>query len=133
LAIPIRDYERKTGAAVTLNAPSRPVATSLPIQITMYRLLQESLSNGFRHAGGLGQHVEIKAAAGRLTGEVSDRGAGFDTSVTVPDGHMGLAGMRERVEILGGAFELQSTPHQGTTIRVMFPLVVQGLRMSKTS
>lgn len=123
----IRDYERKTGATVALHATSGRVAMSLSVKITLYRLLQESLSNGFRHASGVGQQVEVKAAAGRLTVEVSDRGEGFNSGVIVPDGHMGLAGMRERVEILGGSFDLQSTVGQGTTVRVILPLVVPGL------
>ena len=83
--------------------------------------------NGFRHADGTGQHVEVKTEFGRLIVEVSDRGYGFDPDKILPEGHMGLVGMRERVEILGGSFDLQSAPGQGTTIRVTLPLVVPGL------
>jgi signal transduction histidine kinase len=90
-------------------------------------LLQESLTNSFRHANGSAQHVEAKAADGRLTVEVSDRGTGFNPAAIIPEGHLGLVGMRERVEILGGSFDLQSTVGQGTTIRVTLPLVVPGL------
>jgi signal transduction histidine kinase len=123
----IRDYERKTGAAVTLNTVNGQAHASLSVKITLYRLLQESLTNGFRHANGAAQHVETKAEDGRLTVEVSDRGTGFNPAAIVPEGHLGLAGMRERVEILGGSFDLQSTVGQGTTIRVKLPLVVPGL------
>ena len=123
----IRDYERKTGAAVTLTTANAQELASLSVKITLYRLLQESLGNGFRHAGGTGQHVEVKAADGRLTVQVRDRGEGFNPATIVTEGHLGLAGMRERVEILGGSFDLQSTPGQGTTIRVNLPMVVPGL------
>jgi signal transduction histidine kinase len=123
----IRDYERKTGATVTLNTVNGQASASLSVKITLYRLLQESLTNGFRHANGSDQHVETKAADGRLTVEVRDRGTGFNPAKIVPEGHLGLVGMRERVEILGGSFDLQSTVGKGTTIRVTLPLVVPGL------
>jgi signal transduction histidine kinase len=123
----IRDYERKTGATVTLNSVNGQAPASLSVKITLYRLLQESLTNSFRHANGAAQHVEAKAADGRLTVEVSDRGTGFNPAAIIPEGHLGLVGMRERVEILGGSFDLQSTVGQGTTIRVTLPLVVPGL------
>jgi signal transduction histidine kinase len=123
----IRDYERKTGAAVTLDSKSGTEPMSLSVKITLYRLLQESLANGFRHAGGSGQHVEVRAEEDRLMVEVSDRGEGFDPGVEATEGHMGLAGMRERIEILGGSFDLQSRPGQGTRIRVVLPMAVPGL------
>ena len=123
----VRDYERKTGATVTLNATSGTVAMSLSVKITLYRLLQESLANGFRHAGGLGQHIEVKADEHRLMVDVSDRGEGFDSDVAATEGRMGLAGMRGRIEILGGSFDLQSRPGQGTCVRVVLPLVVPGM------
>ena len=123
----IRDYERKTGATVTLDSTSGTSPLSLSVKITLYRLLQESLANGFRHAGGSGQHVQVRADEARLMVSVSDRGEGFNPGGVVPDGHTGLAGMRERVEILGGSFDLQSTPGQGTNIRVTLPLVVPGM------
>jgi signal transduction histidine kinase len=123
----IRDYERKTGATVPLNTVNGQAPASLSVKITLYRLLQESLMNGFRHANGSAQHIEVRAEDGRLTIEVSDLGTGFDPAAIVPEGHLGLVGMRERVEILGGSFDLQSTVGQGTTIRVTLPLVVPGL------
>jgi signal transduction histidine kinase len=123
----IRDYERKTGAAVTLDSRSGTEPMSLSVKITLYRLLQESLTNGFRHAGGSGQHVEVRAEEHRLRVEVSDCGEGFDPGVAATDGHRGLAGMRERIEILGGSFDLQSRPGQGTRIRVVLPMAVPGL------
>lgn len=123
----IRDYERKTGATVALNTTIRTAPMSLSVKITLYRLLQESLANGFRHAGGSGQHVEVRAEEHRLLVDVSDCGEGFDSDVAATEGHMGLAGMRQRIEILGGSFELQSRPGQGTRIRVVLPLAIPGM------
>jgi signal transduction histidine kinase len=122
----LRDYERKTGATVTVDTVNGQAPASLSVKIALYRLLQESLTNGFRHANGTAQHVKVETEVGRLIVEVSDRGTGFNPAAIVPEGHLGLVGMRERVEILGGSFDLQSTVGQGTTIRVTLPLVVPG-------
>jgi signal transduction histidine kinase len=122
----IRDYEQKSGAKVTLNAQEDSEAASLPVKITLYRLLQETLSNGFRHAPGTAQHVQLRMKDGQLLVEISDGGQGFDSSAKAPEGHLGLAGMKERVEILTGTFELDTQPGRGTTVRVNLPLVVPG-------
>jgi signal transduction histidine kinase len=87
-------------------------------------LLQESLANGFRHASGVSQRVEIIGRDGQLVVEVADAGKGFDPQAVSADGHLGLAGMRERVEILGGTFDVESAPGAGTVIRARLPLAV---------
>jgi signal transduction histidine kinase len=56
-----------------------------------------------------------------LLAEISDNGAGFDPRAVDGD-HLGLAGMRERAEILGGFFEMESAPGRGTVIRTRLPL-----------
>jgi signal transduction histidine kinase len=125
----IRDYEQKSGAKVTLNAQEDETAAtmaSLPVKITLYRLLQETLSNGFRHATGSPQHVHLRLKDGQLLVEIRDGGRGFDPRAKAPEGHLGLAGMKERVEILTGVFELDTQPGHGTTVRVNLPLVVPG-------
>jgi signal transduction histidine kinase len=120
----VRDYESKTGGEVALVVADISTAASLPVKIALYRLLQESLANGFRHAAGATQRVEIKSDNTRLLIEISDKGPGFDLHAGAKDGRLGLAGMRERVEVLGGSFDLQSAPGKGTVIRVNLPLVV---------
>jgi signal transduction histidine kinase len=120
----VRDYKSKTGVNVTLIAADINKAASLPVKIALYRLLQESLANGFRHAAGAGQRVEIRYEGSRLLVEISDNGPGFDRHAALREGRLGLAGMRERVEVLGGTFDLQSKPDLGTVIRVNLPLVV---------
>jgi signal transduction histidine kinase len=120
----VRDHERKSGARVTQRIEEVRAEDSLPVKITLYRLLQEALSNGFRHAGGFGQHVEVREADDHLEIKVIDTGAGFDPAVASKCGRQGLVGMRERVEILGGSFEVISSPNQGTAIHVSLPLGV---------
>jgi signal transduction histidine kinase len=123
----VRDFERKTGASVALATASDRAGISLPVKIALYRLIQESLANGFRHGGGADLRVEVSTADGQLSVAVSDGGAGFDPRELDPEGHVGLEGMRERVEILGGSFQLRSAPGQGTVIRVSLPMQLAGI------
>ena len=99
-----------------------PAQVPLPVKITLYRVLQESLANGFRHGGGVDQRVTLNMRDGELLVEIADCGKGFDPQATAVEGHLGLAGMRERVEILGGTFSVQSTPGRETVIRTTLPV-----------
>ncbi len=109
-------HSQRTGAPVELSmeGPSRHLAQSAKISI--YRFVQEALNNGFRHAGGRGQRVRQGFEDGSIIIEVSDQGDGFDPSVT-RDGGLGLAGLRERIESLGGTFGITSS-NAGTTLRM---------------
>jgi len=118
----VRDFEEKTGAKVTLTTASAQTEASWSVKITLYRLIQESLANGYRHGGGCDQRVDVAIVDGRLILKVSDSGVGFDPRKTNTKEHLGLEGMRERVEILGGSFQLQTAPGQGTVIRVSLPV-----------
>jgi signal transduction histidine kinase len=122
----VRDYEGKTGARVAQKIAGG-IDASLSVKITLYRLLQEALANGFLHASGSGQQVEVKEVNGCLIIEVTDSGSGFDPTAAMKAGRHGLAGMQERVEILGGSFDLVSAPSQGTLIRVSLPLIMSGV------
>ena len=120
----LSDYERKTGKTVDLIIRDLPKDAPLPVKITLYRLLQESLTNGYRHGDGIGQQVRIRGGDDLLWVEVADAGPGFDPQTAPTNGHLGLAGMKERVEILEGLFEVESVRGGGTTIRACLPLSV---------
>jgi signal transduction histidine kinase len=121
----VRTHERQTGTQVALELDPEIGSVALPLKITVYRLVQEALNNAYRHAGGAGQRVRILAQGDQLVVEVSDSGPGF---VSAPgnewNGRLGLSGMRERVESLGGLFSIESQPGQGTTIRAFLPCQV---------
>jgi signal transduction histidine kinase len=123
----VRDYERKTGAKSVLVCSGAPVEGSLPVKIALYRLLQESLANGFRHANAAEQRVTLSRANGQLIVEVRDSGPGFGASELADHGRIGLAGMRGRVEALGGSFEVHSAPGRGTTVKASLPAQVPGV------
>ena len=124
LARAVRVHEQRSGTAVALDLDSTPDNASLPVKITLYRLVQEALHNAYRHAGGLGQRVTLCYDAGRLHIEVADDGPGLGERVMGEwDKHLGLIGMRERVESLGGNFRVDTAPGRGTRILADLTLV----------
>jgi signal transduction histidine kinase len=120
----VRDVERRMNLPVAVDIDDTLDAAPLAVKITAYRLIQESLTNCWRHARHEG--IAVKAcctpAGDRLCIEVSDRGPGFDATAVAATGRLGLAFMRERVRLLGGHFEVITAPGQGTTIRAWMPL-----------
>ena len=122
----VRVHEQRTGTKVTMSLDgTAPEKAPLPVKITVYRLVQEALNNAYRHASGLDQQVKVKFADGQIHVEVSDGGPGFNPEdATWWDKHLGLVGMRERIESLGGAFHVESTSGRGT--RVIAYLLLQG-------
>ena len=122
----VHDFEKKTGCNVPLTLGELPEQAPLPVKITVYRVLKESLANSFRHAEGKGLAANVYTANEQeeLTLEVSDSGPGFNLQDPAAYGRLGLVGMRERVELLGGQFELHSATGHGTTIRAILPLIL---------
>ena len=88
--------------------------------------MQEALRNAVSHGRATHVTVDIALESRGLLVSVSDDGSGFHQApITLPEprpGGMGLLGMRERVELLGGVFELRSVVGTGTTIRARFPM-----------
>lgn len=119
----VHTFERRSGATVGVRLGDLPDDVPLSFKITVFRLLQESLTNAFRHGGGSAQEVRVTADARELTLEVRDNGQGFlpHDPPTAGSG-LGLAGMRERVESLGGLFEVVSAPDEGTQVVARMPL-----------
>lgn len=70
--------------------------------------------NAYRHAGGKGQRVDCRIEAGRLVVSVIDDGPGFEPGR--PGSGLGLAGLRERAESIGGEFRIDSAPGAGTRL-----------------
>jgi len=119
----VRAHERRTGSRVTLDVAPLPEQAALPVKITVYRVLQESLNNAFRHAGGANQQIRAFMDGDLLALEISDDGPGFVMQPTMAlNGRLGLAGMRERVESLGGRFSVKSEPGKGTQVTARLPL-----------
>jgi signal transduction histidine kinase len=122
----VRAHERRTASRVRLDVAPLPEQASLPVKITVYRVIQESLNNSFRHAGGANQRIRAFMDGDFLALEVSDDGPGFVPRLSPTlNGHLGLAGMRERVESLGGTFSVQSELGKGTQVTARLALRVE--------
>lgn len=97
------------------------------VSLALFRTLQQSLSNVARHADADSAEVVFSLDAEAAVLEIIDNGKGFDLPKNwvgfVRKGHFGLAGMAERIEALGGTFSVESQPGEGTSIRVMIPLI----------
>ena len=126
LKLVVQRHEQRSETKVQLDLGELPEALSLSYKICVYRLVQEALNNAFHHAGGQGQWVSAKCRQGVLEVQVTDAGAGIDKGLQAATGshrsRLGLVGMRYRVESLGGTFELESAPGQGTRVTARFDL-----------
>jgi PAS domain S-box-containing protein len=102
---------------VEADLPERP-----PIEVEdgLYRIAQEALHNVVKHAGAREVRVEIEQVPDGIRLRIVDDGRGFDPAA-VPDGHLGLAGIRSRAERLGGTLSVRTAPSEGTTIEVVAP------------
>jgi signal transduction histidine kinase len=94
-------------------------------ELIAYRLIQEALANALKHAGSTRVEVDLELADGLLRARVTDDGGGFEPErieTAVGDGHLGLHLVRERVEVNGGRFLLESRPGAGTILSFELPL-----------
>lgn len=119
----VRDHQIKTGVVVELITTNQNIPASFREKVAIYRLLQESLANAYRHAHDAACRVTLKTMSNSLLVEINDKGPGFDPQVALKKKRLGLIGMRQRIEVLGGSFQIISTIGIGTTILVSLPLL----------
>jgi signal transduction histidine kinase len=116
----VTQMNREYGSTVSFahNLDRLEVGASGAHEIIM--TVREALYNSIQHSGT--DHVQLDvqgSAEGNLTISVTDHGCGFSADKTIPEkeGHYGIVGMRERIQRLGGRFDLFSKPGSGTTVR----------------
>ncbi|HRQ41469.1 MAG TPA: sensor histidine kinase [Chloroflexota bacterium] len=123
----VTQHELLTGCRVTLRCGNQPMPASLPVKIALYRICQEALTNAYRHAHTAEQTVSLTLDKNMIRLEVSDPGQGFTPpplhgpEATEQAEHIGLRGMRDRVGLINGQFELDTAPGRGTRIIVKVP------------
>ncbi len=97
-----------------------------PVETALYRVVQEALTNVFKHASARRVSVILQRSQGSVSAIVEDDGAGFATESVMASagdgGHLGLLGMRERVALVGGTLTIESVPGRGTTVFARVPL-----------
>ena len=121
---------QSAGLPVTLSVKGTPVPLSPGLSLTVYRIVQEALTNTLKHAGpAVTATVQVRYLAHDVEIEVTDNGhpaGGPPTGPMIPDGGHGLAGMRERAAVYGGS--LQAGPLDGAGWRICARLPVESSR-----
>jgi len=122
----VSGFSQRSGIPVTLDLPANLPRLSNEVEIALFRVLQESLTNVHRHSDSKSAEICLQAAAAQVTLEIRDHGRGIpqprlhQMQANGTQSGVGLAGMRERVRELGGTFEIRCD--RGTIIRVAIPL-----------
>jgi PAS domain S-box-containing protein len=121
-----RQHQQRTGIATEVEGHLGDVSSELGI--ACFRVIQEALTNVVRHAGAKHVLIDLSRSASALELAISDDGAGFDVKSifeqAAAHGRLGLAGMKERVQILGGRMVVDSGSGRGTRISVSLPLSI---------
>jgi signal transduction histidine kinase len=122
----MKEFAKQTGLAIRFTSFRRGKIEQLDRakRTVLYRVAQEALSNVARHAQASLVKVSIRKLRGFICMEVNDNGKSFKVQgvlLTRRNKGLGLLGMRERVEMVGGRFTVESSPGKGTTIRAEIP------------
>ena len=126
-----RGFETRTGIRVEVKVPKSFVRLPPDVEVTLFRVIQESLTNVHRYSGSPTAYIHLYRDGDQVTLEIGDAGCGIrkSSSRSAPDPVVGLGvgiqGMRERMRQLSGTLEIRSAPHQGTTVIARLPIRVK--------
>jgi signal transduction histidine kinase len=95
-----------------------------PIALLVFHIAREGIMNALKHADPTEVSVKVAAEGEDIVLRLQDNGSGFDAGAPGPEGHYGMAMMRERAKVGGGSFEVKSAVGEGTTITVRFPIAL---------
>ncbi len=120
----VERYSAQTGIRVLLTHTGIEERNLKPeMETAAYRIVQEALTNIARHAAVDEAKVSVSADAENLCVQIADKGKGFDSQLALAKGaSSGLAGMRERAQLLGGKLMIESTDGIGTVVTALLPL-----------
>ena len=121
----VADFSERHGVPIAFEGPDSLPVLSDEAEVALFRAVQESLSNVARHAQGATVHVTLANQGGRVRLSIVDQGPGFGGEPVLTEaaatGHLGIAGMRERISALGGRVEVRSAPGAGVRIEIDVP------------
>ncbi len=116
-----RDFQKRTGIQCAASVPEHDPPLSRAQSIALFRIFQETLTNITRHAEAQHVNVTLDAANDAAVLQVRDDGRGIQSDKIAGTRSLGLLGMRERVALLGGAFDIRGRAGEGTTVMVTIP------------
>ncbi len=115
----LTDFQQTTGIQPTYKI-DLPLSLPTEVNTTLYRIVQESLTNIYKHAEAIAVTIQLQQQAGMVHLSIEDNGKGFNPTQNTTG--FGLQGMRERALALGGQFHIHSQPETGCRIDVSLPL-----------
>ena len=129
----MKDFAARTGVQTHLTVPQGGSVEQIDIahRTVLFRVAQEALTNVARHAKASRVEVSLQKLSDGIGLKITDDGKAFDVERvlhTKGGGRLGLLGMRERLEMVGGNFGVESAPGKGTTITAQIPLIDRPLR-----
>ena len=120
------DFERRTGISCPVDTPIADIKVGQPTATAAYRILQEALTNVWRHANASQVEVKLEKDGDWVTLTVADNGVGISAGLLSRKSTLGFLGMYERARLAGGSLTVNSTSGKGTRIVVRLPLADVG-------
>jgi len=120
-----RQQAKNAGCEISVEADAIPVQLSSDLLIAAFRIVQEAVSNAVRHANARRIRIEARYRTGSVELQIQDDGSGFDPSAAIAQhepGGLGLIGMRQRAQDLGGHVSIHSIGGSGTQIVALLPV-----------
>lgn len=118
----IKEFSRQNNMKVEFEAVGMTdKRLSIEVETALFRIVQESLTNVILHAQATHVDVLLSLKDQHVSAVIEDNGVGFTAASTTQEEGLGLFGMRERVEMLGGSFTIESSPGKGTTVKAEVP------------
>jgi PAS domain S-box-containing protein len=124
----LRGFSGRSGITISLQLAEDIGRLKAETELTIFRVTQEALDNVYRHSGSSTAAVRLFRESEEIVLEVADEGRGMEPPAvgSVPEFTVGISGMRERVQELGGKFSIESVPGEGCTVRAALPLGGRG-------
>ena len=117
----LREFEKRSDIKTVFMEPAEELKLPDPVKNGLFRIFQESLTNAGRHANATKIVVSLKQNNGQLILSVEDNGQGFDKDKIGAKQTLGILGMKERCQMMGGNFEIRSVPAKGTVVIAAVP------------
>jgi PAS domain S-box-containing protein len=120
------DMQKKYGIVTNISISEGEKALPADVQLILFRIAQEALSNIRRHAKATNVEIRLQQNEQAIVMTINDNGCGFEIPKRLEElvgiGHLGIMGMAERAKLLGGSIEIKSTPNKGTSVVTNLPL-----------
>jgi two-component system NarL family sensor kinase len=120
----VRGFSSRSGIIISLQLATDLGRLKAETELTLFRVTQEALNNVYRHSGSSTAAVRLLHESHSVVLEITDLGQGMQPLAvgSTPDFTVGIAGMRERVQDVGGIFSIESVAGEGCTVRAALPL-----------